>query len=75
MPAPTKSNVPMSPDGGGPVLPTVPKTELQELQIKSGEVTDEVSKTDECLNGYFNNTLFLFFFFRESSHSKVPEEC
>lgn len=44
MPAPTKSNVPMSPDGGA-ILPIVPKTELQELQMKSGEVTDEVSKT------------------------------
>ncbi|XP_025198432.1 uncharacterized protein LOC112596826 isoform X5 [Melanaphis sacchari] len=40
MPAPTKSNAAMSPDGGAP-QPTVPKTELQELQMKAGEVTDE----------------------------------
>lgn len=42
MPAPTKSNAAMSPDGGS-AQPTVPKTELQELQLKAGEVTDEVS--------------------------------
>lgn len=42
MPAPTKSNAAMSPDGGAP-QPAVPKTELQELQMKAGEVTDEVS--------------------------------
>lgn len=42
MPAPTKSNPPMSPDGGA-AQPAVPKTELQELQMKAGEVTDEVS--------------------------------
>lgn len=41
MPAPTKSNAAMSPDGGAP-QPAVPKTELQELQMKAGEVTDEV---------------------------------
>lgn len=41
MPAPTKSNPAMSPDGGAP-QPAVPKTELQELQMKAGEVTDEV---------------------------------
>ncbi|KAL5238654.1 hypothetical protein ACI65C_006064 [Semiaphis heraclei] len=40
MPAPTKSNAAMSPDGGAP-QPAVPKTELQELQMKAGEVTDE----------------------------------
>lgn len=42
MPAPTKSNPAMSPDGGS-AQPAVPKTELQELQMKAGEVTDEVS--------------------------------
>lgn len=43
MPAPTKSNAAaMSPDGGAP-QPAVPKTELQELQMKAGEVTDEVN--------------------------------
>lgn len=42
MPAPTKSNAAMSPDGGS-AQPAVPKTELQELQLKAGEVTDEVS--------------------------------
>lgn len=42
MPAPTKSNTAMSPDGGS-AQPAVPKTELQELQLKAGEVTDEVS--------------------------------
>lgn len=42
MPAPTKSNAAMSPDGGS-AQPAVPKTELQELQMKAGEVTDEVS--------------------------------
>ncbi|XP_050439521.1 synaptosomal-associated protein 25 isoform X3 [Adelges cooleyi] len=40
MPAPTKSNAAMSPDGDGPKA-SVPKTELQELQLKAGEVTDE----------------------------------
>jgi hypothetical protein len=42
MPAPKKSNPAMSPDGGS-AQPAVPKTELQELQMKAGEVTDEVS--------------------------------
>lgn len=42
MPAPTKSNAAMSPDGGT-AQPAVPKTELQELQMKAGEVTDEVN--------------------------------
>lgn len=41
MPAPKKSNPAMSPDGSA--QPAVPKTELQELQMKAGEVTDEVS--------------------------------
>lgn len=41
MPAPTKSNTAMSPDGST-AQPAVPKTELQELQLKAGEVTDEV---------------------------------
>lgn len=42
MPAPTKTNPAMSPDRGA-AQPAVPKTELQELQLKAGEVTDEVS--------------------------------
>lgn len=49
MPAPTKSNAAMSPDGGA-AQPAVPKTELQELQMKAGEVTDEVNN---CFVRYY----------------------
>jgi len=78
MPAPTKSNAAMSPDGGAP-QPAVPKTELQELQMKAGEVTDEVSYV------YFYSSLLsinvyiylnkIFFAIYNYSHLKVPEEC
>lgn len=54
MPAPTKSNAAMSPDGGS-AQPAVPKTELQELQLKAGEVTDEVRYFSDTLN---INTLY-----------------
>lgn len=49
MPAPTKSNTAMSPDAA---QPAVPKTELQELQLKAGEVTDEVSVISIILYKY-----------------------
>lgn len=42
MPVPTKSNAAMSP-GDGLAQPAIPTTELQKLQLKAGEITDEVS--------------------------------
>ena len=38
MPAPTSDAAAGGPEGGGP-----PRTELQELQLKAGQTTDEVS--------------------------------
>lgn len=63
MPAPTKSNAAMSPDGGT-AQPAVPKTELQELQMKAGEVTDEVNNFYLYYTNFFPRylTQLLFFF-------------